>query len=175
MGKHNKKKRLHRYQGANWIDINLPKDEEPWLQGKKRSLHRRRSSHAASSRELVELLEMHQWKWPKRPVYFIGDPHADTDALLASLVASGGIKKTGAADSAFKLTKAGHQAHFIIGGDCFDKGPSNLRLLRTLNHLNKQDVNLRILAGNHDMRTLLGMQVLGHKRNLQNNPTPHHQ
>ncbi len=88
--------------------------------------------------------------------------------MLASLVASGGVKKTGRADHAFRLTKAGRNAHFIIGGDCFDKGPGNLRLLRTLKQLKNQEVNLRILAGNHDMRTLLGMQVVGGKRNLRN-------
>ena len=168
MGRHKKKCQPHRYQGTDWIAVKLPTDEEPWLQGNKQSLRKRRSNCASSRQELVKLLERDQWIWPKRPVYFFGDPHADTDAMLASLVASGGIKKTGPEDNAFKLTKAGHKAHFIIGGDCFDKGPGNLRLLRMLKHLKNQEVSLRILAGNHDMRTLLGMQVVGHKRKLRN-------
>ncbi|MES9858022.1 MAG: metallophosphoesterase [Sedimenticola sp.] len=168
MGKQEKNQPLHRYWGADRIAVNLPTDEEPWLQGKKHALHKRSCSHARGSRELVELLERYPLRWPSHPVYFFSDPHADTDAMLASLVASGGVKKTGRADHAFRLTKAGRNAHFIIGGDCFDKGPGNLRLLRTLKQLKNQEVNLRILAGNHDMRTLLGMQVVGGKRNLRN-------
>ncbi|MGD8618781.1 MAG: metallophosphoesterase, partial [Gammaproteobacteria bacterium] len=77
---------------------------------------------------------------------------------MASLVASGGIEKTGKRDEAFRLTDAGRSALFILAGDCFDKGPENLRLLRILRLLMDQGACMHVLAGNHDVRTLLGMR-----------------
>jgi len=88
--------------------------------------------------------------------------------MLASLVASGGIRKTGPGDKEFKLTRSGKRARFIVCGDCFDKGPSNLRLLRTLSTLVERGACLRILAGNHDVRTMLGMRNVGVKCKLEN-------
>ena len=79
-----------------------------------------------------------------------------------------GLEKTGPRDKEFKLTKSGKRARFILGGDCFDKGPSNLRLLRTLGTLVKRGARLRILAGNHDIRTMLGMRNVGKKCKLEN-------
>ena len=35
------------------------------------------------------------WQWPKRPVVFISDPHADAESFLRSLVAAGTICRTG--------------------------------------------------------------------------------
>jgi hypothetical protein len=87
---------------------------------------------------------------------------------MASLVASGGIEKTGYSDDAFGLTDAGRKALFILAGDCFDKGPDNLRLLRTLRLLLERGARLRILAGNHDVRILLGMRAVNQPRNPRN-------
>jgi hypothetical protein len=114
------------------------------------------------------MLDEHQLSWPKHPVYFITDIHADADALIASLVASGCVRKTGPSDRDFRLTGAARHGHFVIGGDCFDKGPSNLRLLRTLNRLHKRGASLRLLAGNHDIRVMLGMRSVGQYRNESN-------
>ena len=114
------------YQGSDWLKVKLPMQAVPWLEGKQRSLRKRKSSHATASAELSTLLERDRWKWPRHPIYVFADPHADTDAMLASLVASGGIKKTGPRDKDFELTKSGKRARFIVGGDCFDKGPSSL-------------------------------------------------
>lgn len=133
---------------------------EPWLHGSKHSIHQRSKGSGAASAELAALLERHPWTWPRRPVYFFSDPHADADAMIASLVASGGIRKTGTRDKDFRLTKAGRKAQFLIGGDCFDKGPSCLQLLRTLKLVSNRGGDLRILAGNHDVRTMLGMRSL---------------
>ena len=159
---------IPRYKGANWLNLELPTQASSWLEGKHQSLHKRNSSHAKASAELTALLERYRWKWPKYPIYFFADPHADADAMLASLVASGGIKKTGPSDKDFKLTRSGKQAYFIVGGDCFDKGPSNLRLLRTLSTLEERGARMRILAGNHDIRVMLGMRYVGVKRELEN-------
>lgn len=146
------------YQGAQWVDVNLPQQGENWLLGKHRSTGKDHDDDSSIREELHALYQAHPWRWPKRPVLFFSDLHADADALLASLVASGGIKKTGAQDKDFKLTAFGRKARFVIGGDCFDKGPSNLRLLRCLYLLKKRGARLHILAGNHDIRVKLGLQ-----------------
>ncbi|MCM8921057.1 MAG: metallophosphoesterase, partial [Candidatus Thiodiazotropha sp.] len=64
-------------------------------------------------------------------------------------------------DRDLKLTSSGRQAHFVIGGDCFDKGPSNLRLLRVVHRLKEQGAKISILAGNHDIRIKLGIASVG--------------
>lgn len=110
--------------------------------------------------ELCRTLQRDHWKWPQRPIYFFSDLHGDTDAFIASLVASGGIKKTGPRDKNFKLTKDGRKAQFVIGGDCFDKGPSSIRLLHAIRKLMQSKAEVRILAGNHDVRMMLGMKAL---------------
>jgi len=103
------------------------------------------------------------WVWPSRLILFFCDIHADTDAFLLSLVASGGVQRTGWGDKDFQLTARGRQACFIIGGDCFDKGPENLRLLRCLRHLLDLGADITILAGNHDLRTYLGLAYAGRR------------
>jgi len=148
-----------RYRGQRWIDASLPQGCEPWLPGKGCHPHNR-----AMLKELRQHCRQYQWHWPKRSHYFLTDLHADTDAFMASLVATGGVKKTGAGDADFHLTKAGRKARFLIGGDCFDKGPSTLRLLRALKHLHDSGARLRILAGNHDVRLLLGIRALRMER-----------
>jgi len=148
-----------RYHGRRWIDAELPDRCEPWLPGKGC-----RPNNRGMLKELRQCCHQHHWKWPKRTHYVLTDLHADTDAFLASLVASGGVRKTGAADGDMRLTKAGKKAYFLIGGDCFDKGPSTLRLLRALKHLHDTGAKLRILAGNHDVRLLLGIHALSMDR-----------
>src|SRR4051812_4020024 len=65
------------------------------------------------------------WLWPNRLLLFFCDIHADTDAFLLSLTASGGVERTGPGDRDYELTARGRRATFVIGGDCFDKGPNN--------------------------------------------------
>ncbi len=181
MGFSKKKKRSNRagkcarppvYQGEEWIGVKLPRECEPWLPGKGRKgvVGKDLSHHRAVSVELRRLIEDERLKWPDRPIYFISDMHADADAFIASLVASGGVKKTGKNDKDFKLTKAGRKACFMIGGDCFDKGPSNLRLLRMIRRLMKKGARVRILAGNHDVRMMLGI----HSVDLDPDPRTDH-
>lgn len=157
-----------RYKGGKWFELEIPEQVQPWLNGKRRSVRKRKAKHSETVKEVRSQLRRHPWQWPKTPIYFFADAHADADAMLASLVASGGVKKTGARDADFELTKSGRQALFLVGGDCFDKGPSNLRLLRTLRALSQRGARLRILAGNHDIRVMLGMRSVGVERSAAN-------
>ncbi len=158
---HQNRKFLPVYQGLKWISPELPTEGEPWPLSNQNSAAKEKGQRRSSERLLREVLKEPAWQWPKRQIFFFSDLHADSDAFIASLVASGGVKKTGNQDSDLKLTHAGHKANFIIGGDCFDKGPSNLRLLRVIHHLIKLGARVRILAGNHDIRIKLGITSVG--------------
>jgi len=137
-------------------DVRLPSKSQSWIEGGPRAIRVDRSSHRSLQKEIQKVLDQKAWEWPRRRVFFFSDLHADADAFIASLIASGGVSKTGAQDDALKLTKAGRRGLFVIGGDCFDKGPSNLRLLRVLRILRERGARMKILAGNHDVRMLLG-------------------
>ena len=154
------KSRVH-YRGRKWIQPRLPVQYQPWEKGKGDSIRKDLYHRGSAEEELRALIERDRWRWPKQPVIFVSDMHADTDAFVASLVASGGIKKTGPADDDFKLTAIGRKARFIIGGDCFDKGPSSIRLLKAVRMLMKRKADVKILAGNHDIRMMLGIRSLG--------------
>lgn len=96
------------------------------------------------------------WAAPSKPIHFICDLHADADALLASLK----LGKLVTQDSTLQqtvLTDSAATATVIIGGDCFDKGPSNLSLFRLLKQLQQSGLDLQILAGNHDLRVYAGL------------------
>jgi hypothetical protein len=152
------------YRGSRWIRDGLPSVGEPWQLGKHQSVGTDRSNHHAFSEVLERAISHRPWKWPKRPIYFFADPHADAEAFTASLVASGGIHKTGPGDLDIKLTGAGRKGIFVIGGDCLDKGPSNLQLLRSLRHLMDIGAKVKVLAGNHDVRLLMGIRAMALER-----------
>ena len=155
MKKHNN---FHTYLGQQYIQAPLPIKSQAWQLGKFHSTGKERcNDNMTLTEELSLLLKKNPWIWPKDQIYFFSDLHADSDAFLASLVASGGVKKTGKSDRDFVLTKQGKKSRFIIGGDCFDKGPSNLRLLRSIRLLINRGAKVHILAGNHDIRVKLGM------------------
>ena len=80
--------------------------------------------------------------WSKN-IYFITDLHADVDAFEQSLALC-----------------EDPNALYLIGGDCLDKGPSNLKLLRAISELRKTH-NLKILASNHDLRMLMALRAHG--------------
>lgn len=108
-----------------------------------------------------------KWVFPKKDVHFISDIHADADALIKSLIGSKFIIKTGPHDNNFELTALGKKDEVIIGGDCLDKGPSNLRLLDFIYLLKKAGMNLEILAGNHDIRTYAGLSIGEERRVIE--------
>lgn len=128
---------------------------ELWQLGKPRPGKPLSLKRLALLRNALHQTQQHgPWTWPRRPVIFISDPHADAQAFEASLRASGCV------DDALQLTAFGRSARIIIGGDCLDKGPSNLRMLRSLKALLDSDAEVTLLAGNHDIRLLLGLQSL---------------
>ena len=149
-------------------DAWLPTKSQAWLKGGPQAIRVDRASHRSLKKEIQKVFDQGAWKWPKRRVFFYPDLHADADAFIASLIASGGVKKTGTEDKALKLTKSGRKGLFVIGGDCFDKGPDNLRLLRVLRILRKRGARMKILAGNHDVRMLLGALSISTRKDPRN-------
>lgn len=154
---------LPQYKGPwpSWLYPELPREARDWTFGGDKSFGEENGDRKLLLGELDRLTKRKLWVWPKRPVLFFSDLHADRKAFVASLVASGGVRRTGPGVMNFRLTKLGRQATFIIGGDCFDKGPHNLKLLRAVRRLIELDARVRILAGNHDVRNLLGMRAVG--------------
>lgn len=153
---------LPQYKGPwpSWLYPELPREARDWSFGGDKSFGEENGDRKLLLGELDRLTKRQLWKWPKRPVLFFSDLHADRKAFVASLVASGAVRRTGPSVMNFRLTKLGRQATFIIGGDCFDKGPHNLKLLRAVRRLIELDARVRILAGNHDVRNLLGMRAV---------------
>ena len=145
----------------------LPENWEMW------PLHADSEKHgepdiAALQHALIGNKKKSTLKFPKRLTVFISDPHADAEALEASLIASGVVRRTAPGLCNLKLTKAGKRCEVIIGGDCLDKGPSNLALLRSVKHLYRIDCKLSLLAGNHDLRLLMGLLSLKRDKDVGN-------
>jgi hypothetical protein len=156
----------NRYYGKKWINSTLPTEPQIWLMGPY-ELSVKKDSDVIGKKLSCEIkahLGSDSWVWPDRTVYFFSDMHADADAFIASLVASGGVEKTGPKDKHFKLTSEGKKARFILGGDYFDKGPSTLRLLKVIKLLIDSGADVDILAGNHDTRMLIGILSLSMKK-----------
>jgi calcineurin-like phosphoesterase family protein len=143
----------------------LPVQFEDWNIVETHSGHKNNLSLKHFTRVMRSIDGAKDWKWPKRRLYIITDPHADAEAFVNSLVLGGGVKRIGKTQTEFKLTSAGRKATFIIGGDCLDKGPSNLQLLKSIRQLLDTGANVKLLAGNHDMRLFMGVHALGLKRN----------
>ena len=125
--------------GQHWSDFRVYSNDGPLVQPQQKA----------------DALQSHQWRWPKRPIIFISDPHADAEAFRASLIASGGVTQN--KKSKLVLTSLGKKATFVIGGDCLDKGPSNLDLLSSVKTFMETGASIKLLAGNHDLRLLTGL------------------
>ena len=153
---------LPQYHGRHWVSACLPDEGEQWPADRPMALSTGDGAEeAVFESDILAYTAGKPWVWPGRTHYFICDMHADTDAFLASLVATGGVEKTGPADDDIRLTAAGQEAVFVIGGDCLDKGPSDLRLLRALADLRGTGANVVLLAGNHDMLAMGGLASIG--------------
>ncbi|MGO2354208.1 MAG: metallophosphoesterase [Marinomonas foliarum] len=127
------------------------------------------NSHVLEPNKTPSLFKKNKLRWPKRSVVFISDPHADAVAFENSLIAAGVAerkKKSGLGH--LSLTKKGRQSEIIVGGDCLDKGPSNLELLRSVKQLYKLKARATLLAGNHDLRLLMGLLALARKKDVGN-------
>lgn len=59
-----------------------------------------------------------------------------------------------------ELTDFGKTATIVVGGDCLDKGPSNLDMLDALGHLFDMGADMRLLAGNHDLRMRIVVEAV---------------
>lgn len=152
------------YQGVEFCEMRLPVTVEPWPKFDGRRLRDLANDHYdAAAEQLRARIGARPFVWPNRLMYFFCDVHADVDAWRRSLIATGGVRWFGPGDNDYELTEQGQQALFVIAGDCFDKGPSNLRLLRAIKLLIDKGANVEILAGNHDLRTLVGLAYLGRK------------
>jgi len=152
------------YQGVEFCEMPLPTTTEPWPKFAGRRLRDLANDHYDAAREQLRArIGTKPFVWPNRRMYFFSDIHADADAWRRSLIASGGVRWLGPGDGDYALTADGEDALFVIAGDCFDKGPSNLRLLRAIKILIDKGADVEILAGNHDLRTLVGLAYLGRK------------
>lgn len=160
--------RVPNYHGKSWLKTRLPRHSCEWIKTDGKSIAQDCTDVKSLRNVLHELDQQGLWQFPKRTHFFFSDLHGDPEAFAASLVSSGGVRKTGPTPTDFELTKKGQQSNFIIGGDCFDKGPSSLNLLRTIQHLRQSGARVRILAGNHDVRVLFGMMVVGQEKQTQN-------
>ena len=138
----------------------LPKELEPWPVTSAHSGSGRPGSAAALRACLARAAAHGGWRWPERPVVFLSDTHADAEGFLRSLVAAGLIWRSARARGGFSPTRFGRSATILIGGDCLDKGPSNLDMLDALGALRAKGLDLRILAGNHDLRLRLAVSAL---------------
>jgi len=156
------------YRGKSMLTVRLPRETRDWTHGGLKSIAKDGDDLDVLVSCLSRLNDNQAWRWPKRRHFFFSDLHGDPDAFAASLVASGGVKKTGPKPCDFVLTQEGKKANFVIGGDCFDKGVSSLGLIRTIRHLIEQGARVRVLAGNHDVRVLFGMAVVGPNKDMHN-------
>lgn len=157
---------LPSYNAASQVAGRLPREGRLWFPGKHGAVARNKPHPDQLADAVTEATTHRHWQWPKRPIFFIADPHADAEAFVASLLASGGICHSGPQLNDFKLTKIGRKAVFVIGGDCLDKGPSNLALLRSVRCLMDTGARVKLLAGNHDVRLLMGIRAMGLKRDV---------
>jgi hypothetical protein len=126
----------------------LPITTEAWPKFEGHRLRDLANDHYdAATEQLRKRIGHKPFVWPNRTMYFFCDVHADADAWRSSLIASGGVRWHGAGDDDYELTAQGRDALFVIAGDCFDKGPSNLRLLRAIKLLIDKGAEVEILAG----------------------------
>ncbi|MBO9460389.1 metallophosphoesterase family protein [Labrenzia sp. R5_0] len=157
---------------AEAIDLGLPESCVPWPLAPIGNLPLGQFTTESTLPGVVGSLAranaLGPWDWPEKPVIFISDLHADAESLLRSLTAARAIQRNGDGLSDFHLTPFGRSCQFIIGGDCLDKGPSNLDLLDSLSALLKTGADVVILAGNHDLRLYLGLEALTVKRSSLN-------
>lgn len=129
----------------------IPRDLEPWPC----------AANPGIARCLARARDHGGWHWPDRPLVFVSDPHADAEGLLRSLMAAGVIGRQG---GRIALTAFGRQARIVLGGDCLDKGPSNLALLDALHAVIETGADITLLAGNHDLRMRIVIAALRGQR-----------
>ena len=126
----------------------LPRGVEPWPEV---------DTHPQITDCLKRARRYGGWRWPQSPIVFVSDAHADAEGFLRSLIAAGTIRRI---DGRILLTDFGARARIVLGGDSFDKGPSNLALLDAIAALRTAGADIHILAGNHDLRMRMAIAAL---------------
>ena len=101
------------------------------------------------------------WVWPGKELVLLTDLHADADSFLDSLEAGQVILRHGPSAEEFTLTERGRTATVVLAGDFLDKGPHNLDLLRAVSQVRRAGITMVVLAGNHDIRTRVGVSCFG--------------
>lgn len=109
--------------------------------------------------EFTTPLTVDHWLAPDKDTYFFCDLHADAEAFLRSLKLSYLVTLDSTVNT-IQLTTKGMHGQIIIGGDCFDKGPSNLALFKLIQLLRQAGCDLILLAGNHDIRIYAGLLAI---------------
>lgn len=153
--------KANRIQREEW----KPKSTQSWPKKNILKVGDQNLSKDDSFKAVKKYAQKRKWVFPNQVIHFISDIHADADAFFKSLIGAGLIKKTGKEDQDFQLLDKAKEGLLIIGGDCLDKGPSNLRLLDAIKLVKDAGVNTVILAGNHDIRTFVGLAI-GEDRRL---------
>ena len=156
--------RFPRYSGVEWVHAELPVRFEEWPLSKG-PLAIAPGFHLdeLGADELREYAANKPWVWPSRRIVLLTDVHADADAFVDSLVASGTVARTGPGPDDFELMPEAEGVLYIIAGDCLDKGPHNLRLLLSLKRFIDLGADVELLVGNHDLRAMIGMLAAGRK------------
>ena len=160
MPKHNWIPTLPNYQGDEWINPFLPTTISNWLDIRQYGWVIDGEVDNAFVKELTLLAKLDHWQWPSDLVVFVTDLHADAAAFSASLVASGLFARHGPQPDQITMVTDAPSFEIIIGGDCLDKGPANLPLLRLIRQLLDQEIRITLLSGNHDLRLQLAVNTL---------------
>lgn len=98
---------------------------------------------------------------PPREVFILGDAQGDPGAILRSLVLCGGVAKLGPEDNELELAPRGERGIFLFLGDMLGRGQSSLRVLRVLRRLSDLGAELRVLAGNEELRMYQALWAIG--------------
>lgn len=139
----------------------VPAKKIPWLESSEVKVYQGNHELNQDPCPLIKSYTQDKlWVWPEQTLYFFSDLHGDRKAFLNSLLAT---KEVQFKKGKFKLSSKAKQSVFLIGGDLFDKGPSNLELLDLLKDFIDSGAQVEIIAGNHDIRTFVGIHYLGHK------------
>ena len=138
-----------------------PNSKVPWLESSEVKVFKGNEETTGDKTTLIKnYISGKKWVWPEKTIYFFSDLHGDREAFLRSLIATGEVKFS---EGQFELSKDAKKAKFVLGGDLFDKGPSNLDLLDLIKSLMDAGADIDLLAGNHDIRTFVGIHYMGHK------------
>jgi hypothetical protein len=136
------------YDGWDFVGGNFPLAWEPW----DTSVFEPSGPSQPSSARFVP---------PEREVFVFCDAQGDPGATLRSFVLSGAVAKIGPDDEDIELSPRGERGVFVFLGDMLGRGQSSLRVLRILRRLKDLGADVRVLAGNEELRMYLALWAIG--------------